>query len=558
MQTFLQKNHRIVFYSVLLLLALAQASSTELIADEAYYWVYSKFLSWGYFDHPPMIALLIKTGYNLFHNELGVRLICALLSVFTLVITESLIDKKNPILFYIIVLGIGALQIAGFLAVPDTPLLFFTAVFFYCYRNFIQKNNWRSALLLSVSIVLLFYTKYHGLLIVLFAFLSNLKLLRRRQTWLAAVFVLLLYTPHLLWQWQHDWVSFRYHLFESNVSTYRISNTTGYLLGQILLTGPLVGFVLLPAAFFYTAKNGTEKAMKFNLVGILVFFLLSSFRGKVEPNWTMPILIPLIILSHQFLINKGSWIKPLRILSIISLVLVMAGRIYLVADLGPDNGVKNKFHYNKSSALALAEKTGDLPVVFYNSYQRASFFWFYSGKLSHSHNAYWERRNNYNYWQTETNLLGKPVFIAGVYNISDFADSIKTKRGITGFTKDSLYSGLGQIKITPEKKTIVADEFKLIHIKFSVTASSKYLYFLQAHPEIKTQLVAGIFNGKELVKEIKTGITAQQMVNQSEPFDISLNLNDIKSGLNYVIRLGIQSKNYPPTHNSEKIELVGL
>jgi hypothetical protein len=89
-------------------------------------------------------------------------------------------------------------------------------------------------------------------------------------------------------------------------------------------------------------------------------------------------------------------------------------------------------------------------------------------------------------------------------------------------------------------------------------APIEYLYFLQTHPGIKTQLVAGIFNGKELVKEIKTGITAEQMVNQSEPFDISLNLNDIKSGLNYVIRLGIQSKNYPPTHNSEKIELVGL
>jgi hypothetical protein len=558
MQTFLQKNHRIVFYSVLLLLALAQASSTELIADEAYYWVYSKFLSWGYFDHPPMIALLIKTGYSLFHNESGVRLICALLSVLTLVITESLIDKKNPVLFYTIVLGIGVLQIAGFLAVPDIPLLFFTAVFFYCYRNFVQKNNWQSTLLLSFSIALLFYTKYHGLLIVVFAFMSNLKLLRRRQTWLVAVFVLLFYAPHLLWQWQHEWVSFRYHLFESNVSVYKFSNTTDYILGQLLLTGPLVGFILLPAAFLYKPKSETEKAMKYNLAGLLVFFLLSSFRGKVEANWTMPILVSLIVLSHQFLINKVSWIKPLLILSIISLALVTAGRIYLIADIGPDNGVKNKFHYNKISAMTLAEKTGDLPVVFYNSYQRASFFWFYSGKQSHSHNAYWERRNNYNYWQTETSLLGKTVFIAGVNNISDFTDSIKTKRGTAGFTKDTLYSGLGQIKIIPEKKTIVADETGRIHIKIFVTAPTEHLYFLQTHPEIKTQLVAGIFNGKELVKEINTGITAQQIVSQPGPFDISLNLKEVKPGLNYVIRLGIQSKNYPPTHNSEKIQLTGL
>ncbi len=51
-----------------------QSGLTELQDDEAYYWVYSHFLDWGYFDHPPMTALLIKMGYAIFHNELGVRL----------------------------------------------------------------------------------------------------------------------------------------------------------------------------------------------------------------------------------------------------------------------------------------------------------------------------------------------------------------------------------------------------------------------------------------------------------------------------------------------------
>jgi len=59
MNLFFQKHHRLLFYSSWLLLALAQAASTELIADEAYYWVYSRFPAWGYFDHPPMIAFII-------------------------------------------------------------------------------------------------------------------------------------------------------------------------------------------------------------------------------------------------------------------------------------------------------------------------------------------------------------------------------------------------------------------------------------------------------------------------------------------------------------------
>ncbi len=49
-------------------ISLFQAGFTELMDDEAYYWVYSRHLDWGYFDHPPMVALLIKMGYGLFHQ----------------------------------------------------------------------------------------------------------------------------------------------------------------------------------------------------------------------------------------------------------------------------------------------------------------------------------------------------------------------------------------------------------------------------------------------------------------------------------------------------------
>lgn len=547
---FLQKNHRIFFYAILLFFALAQAASTELIADEAYYWVYSKFLSWGYFDHPPMIALLIKTGYSLFHNEFGVRLICALLSVFTLVITESLIDKKNQVLFYMIVLGMGILQIAGFLAVPDVPLLFFTAVFFYCYRNFIQKNSWRSTLLLAVSVVLLFYTKYHGLLIVLFAFLSDIKLLRRRQTWVAAVFVLMLYAPHLIWQWQHDWVSFRYHLFESNVSAYKISNTTDYFLGQLLITGPLVGFILLPAAFLYKPKNGTEKAMKFNVAGLLVFFLLSSFRGKVEANWTMPILVPLIVLSHQFLINKISWIKPLRILSVISFVLIIAGRIYLVADIGPENAVKGKFHGNKISAKQLAEKTGDLPVVFYNSYQRASLFWFYSHKQAHAHNAYRERRNNFNFWPTGEELLGKQVYLADVYNRSSFMDTVQTVKGLITIKFDSSFASFERMNIIPEK---VSSSNGMLNIKFTTEFPRTYIDFLNTNRGLEAKLLFGVFKGKEILKEIDTEFDVYKLLS-ADTFSLTINTSDLQPG-KYDCRFGIKVKDLPVTHNSKKIVL---
>ena len=36
--------------------------STPLSFDEAYYWLWSKHLACGYYDHPPMIAFVIRAG----------------------------------------------------------------------------------------------------------------------------------------------------------------------------------------------------------------------------------------------------------------------------------------------------------------------------------------------------------------------------------------------------------------------------------------------------------------------------------------------------------------
>jgi hypothetical protein len=400
----------------------------------------------------------------------------------------------------------------------------------------------------------LFYTKYHGLLIILFSVLSNLKLITRRQTWLTAFIVIILYAPHLLWQWEHNWISFRYHLFESNVNPYKFSYTTDYLLGQLLLAGPLVGLILLPAVIFYKTRSETERALKFTMLGIYLLFFISSFRGKVEANWPMPVLIPLIVLSHQFLADKVSWIKPLKIIAVVSLLLIIAGRIYLVIDIGPDNALKNRFHNNRAWAKAIANKTGNKPVVFYNSYQRASLFWFYSGQPSHSHNAYYERRNNYDFWPTEALMLGSPVFIANIYNISDFADSVKTKKGWVGFSADTMYSALGDIEIIPGQMKIDIADTKKIILKCKRKISRWYWSFLWNHKDLKTGLVAGVFKGKEMLKELNTGITAQQVANSFDGFDVLLNFENIPAG-KYVLRLGIQSKNYLPTHNSENIDV---
>ena len=79
----------------------------------------------GYFDHPPMIAFLIRPGYLLFSGEAGVRLFIVLLSTATFALIVNELNEKKDIPFLILfILSFPLIHthIAGFLAIPDVPL----------------------------------------------------------------------------------------------------------------------------------------------------------------------------------------------------------------------------------------------------------------------------------------------------------------------------------------------------------------------------------------------------------------------------------------------------
>ena len=56
------KQHKFLLPVTILLLSILniiQGSYTELLPDEAYYWVYSQDMNWGFFDHPPFVAVWV-------------------------------------------------------------------------------------------------------------------------------------------------------------------------------------------------------------------------------------------------------------------------------------------------------------------------------------------------------------------------------------------------------------------------------------------------------------------------------------------------------------------
>src|SRR6201991_1048840 len=78
---------RLVLNTVLIVLALVVlrlvvAAFTPVTFDEAYYWMWSKHLAGGYYDHPPMVALVIRLGTMIAGDtEFGVRLVSILLAL---------------------------------------------------------------------------------------------------------------------------------------------------------------------------------------------------------------------------------------------------------------------------------------------------------------------------------------------------------------------------------------------------------------------------------------------------------------------------------------------
>jgi hypothetical protein len=528
--SFIRKYHLVIFFTGFFLLNLFQAAYTELLDDEAYYWVYSKFPDWGYYDHPPVIALLIRAGGFLFPNELGVRFFIVVLNTLTLLIIYKLLPRKDDRLFYAMASSIAVLQAGGIIAVPDLPLCFFVALFFLVYREFLKSMSIGHTLLLGAVMALMLYSKYHGVLIIFFTLMSNWKLLTKYQSYLAAFTGLVLFLPHLYWQYVNGYPSLYYHLLERNAPAYKFSFTVEYIVGQVLLAGPLIGWMLLWAALRYQTKDPFERALKFSMIGFYVFFLLSSLRGRVEANWTVPALVPLFILSHQYLQEKLKWQRLLIKLVPITLIIILFARVYLVFDTSTVKALrKDEFHQNRLWAEKVREITHGLPVVFTKSYQDPSKYWFYTGIPSFCLNTPDYRRNNYNFWPIEDSLYNKKVAVISWKDYPYPKDSILTPEGLfIGFVVDSFYS-FSKVKITsPRKAEVINGKLARFPLSFFVTDDHLKAF---KEPRIKDRRIElHIIKENELVKRFLLDIPVAAINQKEQTITTDINI-DLPPGI---------------------------
>ena len=527
---------------------------TSLLFDEAYYWKYQTQLDWGYFDHPPMIAWLIKPGYALFGNELGVRFSVILLSLLLIYLLESLIKPKNLKLFYALISSIAIFHFIGFLALPDLPLLFFTTIFFIAYDHYLIKDSFKTNVLLAIAIALLLYTKYHGILVVFFTILSNVKLFRKKSFWVVAAIALLFYLPHILWQYHNDWASFRFHLIERRYNDYEALFTFEYLIAQPIILGPLVGVPLIWFFFKTKPKNHFQNALKYTGVGIYIFFFISSFKGHVESNWTFTALIPILILGYDGIENRQKATKYVFRTFPISLMIILAIRIYMLYDFLPKSwNVKTEFHNWKSWVHTIKNHTKDKTVIFANSYQKASFYEFYSGDPSFSFNNVWGRKNQYSIWNITQNKCWNNK-IALIHNFPTLKDdSLHTKTEKVYFNYQDNFMVLPFITISPEKNYFRAKPGEELNVNFKISKIGHENIMID-EMSIASYITYEIYAHDILLNSTKTDLLINDKLFESGKGNITIQIPENPD--TYYFSISVKTGVNPPTINSHKYKVV--
>ena len=400
------------------LLNLLQSIFTPIIGDEAYYWWYSQDLDWGYFDHPPAVAVLIWLSSLLFSGGLGIRLMSVLLHATTVLLMWQLVPeqhKKAPHsdwVFFAALCSLPVFHIYGFITTPDVPLLFFFALYLLALEQYRKRNSLMSTLLLGGSAALLLYAKYHGGLLILISFLVQPALLKRGYSYLAGLFALILILPHLYWQYTHEFITFDYHLFQRTSGAFHLSQVFHYLGGTIGMLNPAWIVVLVLALFRRKKETDSASSSSHSRLfwGILLFFFLYSFRSRIEAHWVAAASIPLILVLHQLVMEGAFRRKQFYVPGLISLGLFILLRVLVILPLP----IKSEFHAErKSYFLALSEAAGEVPVVFLNSYKRAAKYQLYTGKPAFSDNNAVYRKNQYDLGQYSEDFHNQNVWLIG-------------------------------------------------------------------------------------------------------------------------------------------------
>ena len=303
------------------LLRLVVGAIVPLFPDETYYWDWSRTLKTGYFDHPPMIAVLIRAGTAIFgYRPLGVRFFPILAGAgAALGITLTARELAGGAAARLATLAFACLPIAAVglvLATPDSPMLCAVAWAMYFVVRALNDPPDRGTrqvlvwwLAAGVAIGLAMTSKYTSVLFpvaIALAFIGHPRLQNKfgeAGPYLAVAVASLVLAPVLWWNATHDWVSFRFQLGHGlgpvrGGALGALTREAELIGGQIGLVSPILFYFAVRAVgrAFEAAPDGVRNTLALVSACCAAFFIFSATRRPVEANWPAIAYLPAVVL----------------------------------------------------------------------------------------------------------------------------------------------------------------------------------------------------------------------------------------------------------------------
>ena len=289
----------------LVALRLIAAAFTPITFDEAYYWMWSKHLAGGYYDHPPVVAVVIRLGTLIAGDtEFGVRLVSILLALpMSWAIYQAaaiLFGSRRVAASSAILLNITLMAAVGTMIVtPDAPLLVASSLLLFALAKVLQTGRgvWWLAVGAAAGCALL--SKYTALffgpaiLIWLVAVPKLRHWLISPWLYLGGLVALVLFAPVILWNAEHHWVSFIKQMGRARIEDFRPVFIAELIPTQIAFATPLVwmlGAMGLYALFRRRAGALPARVLVNTMFWVIVaYFVWHSLHARVEANWFAPV-----------------------------------------------------------------------------------------------------------------------------------------------------------------------------------------------------------------------------------------------------------------------------
>ena len=273
-------------------------SQTPLSFDEAYYWLWSKHLAAGYLDHPPLIAFLIRAGTMVFGDtSAGVRIVPWILSAAASWAVWRCAEKLGrssaagafAALLFNLMPMIG---VESGVATPDSPEIA-AAAFMLLYLINVADTGygpWWLAVGTAAGVALLAkYTAFFlgaGILLWLLAVPEQRRWFVTIWPWLGAGIALVMFTPVVLWNAQHDWVSFALQFGRTGAGAFTLRYVGEFAGGQLFLASPIIavlgGFGAIVAWRYPAAAWRLLPCM---MLPAVLYFAWHSLHDRVQGNW---------------------------------------------------------------------------------------------------------------------------------------------------------------------------------------------------------------------------------------------------------------------------------